>query len=95
MNKKLLIIIPLFFMTSCATQQFVNSSSSEVLKQDQFDNFFFEGIGQEVVVDAVKVCEESDNIAKVERSTTFLNWLASFISSGLWSPEQSRVYCKK
>ena len=94
MNKNFLIIISLFLMTSCATQQFVNPSTSEVLRQDKFDHFFVNGIGQEAVVNAAEVCGGSDNVAKVERSRTFLNWLAGFLSSGIYTPEQSRVYCK-
>ena len=95
MNTKIFALTSLIFITSCATQQFVNPSDSEVLRQNKFDHFFVEGIGQEAVVNAAEVCGGSDNVAKVERSTTFLNWFASFISYGTYTPEQSRVYCKK
>ena len=83
-----------FLISGCATQQFVNSQGG-VEKQDKFDHFFVDGIGQEAITNAAAVCGGEDNIASVERSTTFLNWFVSFLSWGIYTPEQSRVNCKK
>ena len=83
-----------FLISGCATQQFVISQGG-VVKQDKFDHFFVNGIGQEAITNAAAVCGGEDNIASVERSTTFLNWFVSFLSWDIYTPEQSRVNCKK
>lgn len=88
------IITFTLLISGCATQQFVNSSGG-VEMQDKFDHFFVNGIGQEAITNAAEVCGGADNIARVERSHTFLNWLAGFLSYGIYSPYQSRVFCKK
>jgi hypothetical protein len=95
MKNLILIIMPVLLTVSCATQQFTVSEGSEVLKQNKFDHFFVEGIGQEAIVNAAEICRGSENVSKVERSTTFLNWFVSALSYGIYTPEQSRVYCKK
>tara|TARA_B110000858_G_C17465481_1_gene320410 strand:- start:148 stop:441 length:294 start_codon:yes stop_codon:yes gene_type:complete len=97
MNKLALTIMLPLFLFSCQTQQFVtaNEGSNEIKRQDKFDHFFVSGIGQEVVTNAAEVCKGSENVAKIERSNTFLNWFVGFLSSGIYTPQQSRVYCNK
>tara|TARA_B100000035_G_scaffold270152_1_gene244352 strand:- start:602 stop:889 length:288 start_codon:yes stop_codon:yes gene_type:complete len=95
MKKNIFVLISLCFVMGCATQQFTTSGTSEVKRQDKFDHFFIGGIGQEAVVNAAEVCGGADNIAKIERSSTALNWLVNVLSFGIYTPEQSRVYCKR
>ena len=84
----------ILFASSCATQQFVVSEGSSAERQNKFDHFFVGGIGQEAVTNAAELCGGADRVARVERSSTFLNWIGSFLSWGIYTPHQSRVYCK-
>ena len=95
MKKNIFVLISLFFVMGCATQQFTTGGTSEVKRQDKFDHFFVDGIGQEATVNAAEVCGGANNVAKVERSTTFLNGFVSWLSFGIYTPEQSRVFCKR
>ncbi|MDC1484666.1 Bor family protein [Gammaproteobacteria bacterium] len=89
-------ILCALFMTSCATQQFISSvEGDEIQRLNKFDHFFVGGIGQEAVNDAAAICGGPDKVARVERSSTFLNWIGAFLSWSIYTPQQSRVYCKK
>jgi uncharacterized lipoprotein YajG len=88
-------LIVCFSMAGCATQQFTaHDGSMGVERKNSLDNFFIGGIGQEVQVNAADLCEGSENIARVERQRTFLNGLIGILSSNIWTPLQSKVYCK-
>jgi len=94
-KKVLLALILCISMVSCANQQFTSHQGSlGIDRKNSLDNFFIGGIGQEVQVDAAALCQGSENVARVERQRTFINGVIGWISMGIWTPLQSRVYCK-
>ena len=57
--------------------------------------FFVSGIGQEQEIDPVAICGSADKVAKVEVQQSFINGLLGFITYGIYTPRQARVYCVK
>ena len=66
-------------------------------RQQYFRNhhpsFFVSGIGQ--TVDAAKICGGAENVVKTETQQTFVNGLLGFITLGIYTPLEARVYCSQ
>ncbi|WP_249539990.1 Bor family protein [Escherichia coli] len=58
-------------------------------------HFFVSGIGQEKTVDAAKICGGAENVVKTETQQTFVNGLLGFITLGIYTPLEARVYCSQ
>jgi len=84
-----------FLLVSCATQQFtVNDPSLGIERKNRLDNFFIGGIGQDVQTRAADLCNGSENVVRIETQLTFINSAINLLTWGIWTPRQSRVYCK-
>lgn len=94
MKKYLLIIISALVLSSCAKQTFIVNNDSMEPTNVKATHFFLSGIGQEKIVNAIKVCGSPDKIAKVETQQTFVNVLASVFTFGIYTPREVRVFCK-
>ena len=57
-------------------------------------HFFVSGIGQKTV-DAAKICGGAENVVKTETQQTFVNGLLGFITLGIYTPLEARVYCSQ
>ena len=55
----------------------------------------FPGIGQKKTVDAAKICGGAENVVKTETQQTFVNGLLGFITLGIYTPLEARVYCSQ
>ena len=51
-------------------------------------------IGQKKTVDAAKICGGAENVVKTETQQTFVNGLLGFITLGIYTPLEARVYCR-
>ena len=91
--RKIFLLLSALLITSCATQSFVVNEGANVKIDDKLDHFFVAGIGQEAINNAAETCGGEDFVHSVETVYTPLNWLLGFISYGIYSPQQSRVYC--
>ena len=58
-------------------------------------HFFVSGIGQKKAVDAAKICGGAENVVKTETQQTFVNGLLGFITLGIYTPLEARVYCSQ
>ena len=58
-------------------------------------HFFVSGIGQKKTVDAAKICGGAENVVKTETQQTFVNGLLGFITLGIYTPLEARVYCSQ
>ena len=58
-------------------------------------HFFVSGIGQKKTVDAAKICGGAENVVKTETQQTFVNGLLGFITLGIYTPPEARVYCSQ
>ena len=99
MKKLSLLAAALLVLSACSAQTYyVNpvSANQEPSKpsKEKFDHFFISGIGQEVENNAAEICGGADKVIKVTSQMSFLNGFIGFISSGLYTPRVSKVYCK-
>lgn len=93
--KNILIIAIAMVLSGCAAQTFeINGSTGEVPTDQQSQHFFISGLGQEKITDAADVCGGVENIVKVESQHTFINGLLGFVTFGIYTPRDAKVYCK-
>ena len=45
--------------------------------------------------DAAKICGGAENVVKTETQQTFVNGLLGFITLGIYTPLEARVYCSQ
>ena len=50
---------------------------------------------KEKSVDAAKICGGAENVVKTETQQTFVNGLLGFITLGIYTPLEARVYCSQ
>ncbi len=94
MKKSLITLSLALVMTACSTQvAFVSGTDGRLAKEDM-QTFFVSGLGQSQSVDAAAICGGPDKVVKVETSLSPLNWLLGFLSSGIYTPRDAKIYCK-
>ena len=84
-------------ITGCAQQTFtVQNKPAAVAPKETITHYFFvSGIGQKKTVDAAKICGGAENVVKTETQQTFVNGLLGFITLGIYTPLEARVYCSQ
>ncbi len=94
MKKTLVVALLSLTVTGCAQQSFKLNNGVTVNPQEtKTANFFVSGIGQSDTIDAAKVCGSADKVVKTEVQQTFVNGLLGFITFGIYTPREARVYC--
>ena len=82
--------------TGCAQQTFTCSGKPATKRRKTITHHFFvSGIGQKKTVDAAKICGGAENVVKTETQQTFVNGLLGFITLGIYTPLEARVYCSQ
>ena len=96
MKKMLLATALTLLITGCAQQTFTvqNKPAAVAPKETITHHFFVSGIGQKTV-DAAKICSGAENVVKTETQQTFVNGLLGFITLGIYTPLEARVYCSQ
>ena len=84
----------LAFLSGCATQTATVHSTEGRLAKQEMQTFFVSGLGQTQTIDAAAVCGGADKVASVERTLSPMNWLLNFLTSGIYSPLDARIYCR-
>ena len=93
MKKMLLATALALLITGCAQQTFtVQNKPAAVAPKKHHHHFFVSGIGQKKTVDAAKICGGAENVVKTETQQTFVNGLLGFITLGIYTPLEARVY---
>ena len=97
MKKMLLATALALLITGCAQQTFtvVQNKPAAVAPKAPPHRFFVSGIGQKKTVDATKICGGAENVVKTETQQTFVNGLLGFITLGIYTPLEARVYCSQ
>ena len=96
MKKMLLATALALLITGCAQQTFtVQNKPAAVAPEAITGMFFVSGIGQKKTVDATKICGGAENVVKTETQQTFVNGLLGFITLGIYTPLEARVYCSQ
>ena len=95
MHQRLLIILAVLALTGCATQTYqINGDTTVQPTLDKSQTFFLHGIGQQQSMNAADICGGADKVIKVESQESFVNILLRMITFGIYTPRQSKVYCK-
>ena len=94
MKKMLLATALALLITGCAQQTFTvqNKPAAVAPKETITHHFFVSGIGQKKTVDAAKICGGAENVVKTKTQQTFVNGLLGFITLGIYTPLEARVY---
>ena len=83
-------------ITGCAQQTFTvqNKPAAVAPKETITHHFFVSGNwAEKKTVDAAKICGGAENvIKKTETQQTFVNGLLGFITLGIYTPLEARVY---
>ena len=96
MKKMLLATALALLITECAQQTFtVQNKPAVAPKETITHHFFVSGIRQKKTVDAAKICGGAENVVKTETQQTFVNGLLGFITLGIYTPLEARVYCSQ
>ena len=81
----------------CSTDVYCSkqTGSSSTKRKTITHHFFVSGIGQKKTVDAAKICGGAENVVKTETQQTSVNGLLGFITLGIYTPLEARVYCSQ
>ena len=83
-------------ITGCAQQTFtVQNKPAAVAPKETMPSFLRFGIGQKKTVDAAKICGGAENVVKTEASKRSFKWIVGFITLGIYTPLEARVYCSQ
>ena len=94
MKKMLLILRWPAYYRMCSTDVYCSKQTSSSIETITH-HFFVSGIGQKKTVDAAKICGGAENVVKTETQQTFVNGLLGFITLGIYTPLEARVYCSQ
>ena len=97
MKKMLLATALALLITGCAQQTFTVQNKPAAVaprKPSPIISSFLE-FGQKKTVDAAKICGSAENVVKTETQQTFVNGLLGFITLGIYTPLEARVYCSQ
>ena len=79
----------------CSTDVYCSKQTgSSSTKETITHHFFVSGIGQKTV-DAAKNLWRREMLLKTETQQTFVNGLLGFITLGIYTPLEARVYCSQ
>jgi hypothetical protein len=96
--KKLFTTIAIAMTVSgCAQQSFAikNTPAGPTPTSVTTHDFFLYGIGQKKVVNAALICGGADKVVRTEVEQTAINSVLSYITLGIYTPREARVYCQK
>ena len=55
----------------------------------------FRELDRRKLLNAAKICGGAENVVKTETQQTFVNGLLGFITLGIYTPLEARVYCSQ
>lgn len=96
MKKLIMVALIAAAVSGCAQQSFtVNKGVAFEPQKVVTHHFFVSGIGQSKQIDAAQVCGGADKVVRTEVQQTFGDGLLGFITFGIYTPRDARVYCAK
>ncbi|WJG08885.1 Bor family protein [Aliiglaciecola sp. LCG003] len=95
MGKSIIMLGGVVLLAGCATQSFkINDGIADRPDYHKMQHFFFSGVAQEQQIDAAKICFGAENIIKVEVRQSFLNGVLGYLSYGIYTPRDIKIFCK-
>ena len=97
MKKMLLASALALLITGCAQQTFTvqNKPAAVAPKETITPSFLRFWNWAKKTVDAAKICGGAENVVKTETQQTFVNGLLGFLTLGIYTPLEARVYCSQ
>lgn len=95
MNKFVLSCLSIALLSSCANQVYQFEDERYRYQETDMDHFFFIGLGQSDETDALAICEEEQDIVKIETAQKPLSALLGILFAPIYTPKDVTVYCKK
>ena len=95
MKKMLLATTHGLLITGCAQQTFTDKTNRQQQHQNHHPSFLRFWNWAEENCDAAKICGGAENVVKTETQQTFVNGLLGFITLGIYTPLEARVYCSQ
>ena len=97
MKKMLLATALAPLITGCAQQTFTvqNKPAAVAPKETITHHFFVSGIGQKKLSMQPKFVAAQKMLVKTETQQTFVNGLLGFITLGIYTRPEARVYCSQ
>ena len=94
--KKMLLATALACLLQDVLQQtFTVQNKPAVAPKGKHHPSFLRLGGQKKTVDAAKICGGAENVVKAETQQTFNKWIVGFITLGIYTPLEARVYCSQ
>ena len=94
MKKMLLATALALLITGCAQQTFT-VQNKPAASNEHHPSFLRFWNWVKKTVDAAKICGGAENVVKTETQQTFVNGLLGFITLGIYTPLEARVYCSQ
>ena len=83
-------------ITGCARQQtFTVQNKPAAVARNHHPSFLRFWNWAKKTVDAAKICGGAENVVETETQQTFVNGLLGFITLGIYTPLETRVYCSQ
>ena len=83
-------------ITGCSTDVYcLKQTGSSSTKGNHHPSFLRFWNWAEETVDVAKICGGGENAVKTETQQTFVNGLLGFITLGIYTPLEARVYCSQ
>ena len=97
MKKMLLATALALLITGCAQQTFTvqNKPAAVAPKETITHHFFVSELGRRKLSMQPKFVAAQKNVVKTETQQTFVNGLLGFITLGIYTPLEARVYCSQ
>ena len=95
MKKMLLATTLALLITGCAQQTFTVQNKPAAVAPKPSPSFLRFWNWAKKTVDAAKICGGAENVVKTETQQTFVNGLLGFITLGIYTPLEARVYCSQ
>ena len=98
MKKMLLATALALLITGCAQQTFTvpeKQTGSSSTKGNHHPSFLRFWNWAEENCRCSKICGGAENVVKTETQQTFVNGLLGFITLGIYTPLEARVYCSQ
>ena len=94
--KKMLLATALMpaYYRMCSADVYCSKQTGSSSTKTITHHFFVSGIGQKKTVDAAKICGGAKMLLK-QKPEAFVNGLLGFITLGIYTPLEARVYCSQ
>ena len=95
--KKMLLATALALLITgmCSTDVYCSKQTSGSSTKNHHPSFLRFWNWAKKTVDAAKICGGAENVVKAETQQTFVNGLLGFITLGIYTPLEARVYCSQ